>query len=359
MDDGNEEPTAGASPLPPADRPWQHPSEAGRAKADDTDRRRGGRLSLLLVLAAGGLLAVGIAIGRSDLGQTATAAPSEVIGPTVATIAFRSGGETQMATGVAVDRRGHVLVRASLLKGARQLQAACTGQRPAAATIVAVDQVDDVALVRMSGAACRAVPTAAQPEVGAKVMAVRADDDGSRLMWRNGNVRSTGQGLTRDDGVVTEVFQTDAAGIGRRGDGVVFTSDGQFVGIVAAAPDDGRVAVLTAPNLLRTAVDLARGRTVPHPWIGITGHDVGDGESATGRRLGATVTAVTVAGPADTAGILPGDVVVAVDGSVVTSMTQLARTVHRAEVGQELEVQVERAGLPFTVVLTLGSQPAE
>lgn len=356
MDDGTEEQPAGAAPLPPADRPWQHPSEAGRARADDSDRRRGGRLALLLVLGGVSLLALGIAIGRADRGTGGSAAASERIVPTVATIAFQADGRTQMATGVAVDRRGHVLVRASLLDGARRLQAACAGDRPAGARVVAVDELDDVALVRMSGASCRTVPAAASPQVGADVMAVRADEDGSRLMWRNGNVRSTGQDLTRDDGVVSDVFQTDAAGIGQRGDGVVFTSDGQFVGIVAAAPDDGKVAVLTAPVVLRTALDLARGRTVAHPWIGITGHDLTDGESASGRELGATVTAVAVAGPADVAGILPGDVVVAVDGVAVTSMARLARAVHRTEVGEELEVQLERAGLPLTVQLTVGSQ---
>ena len=358
MDDGTDEPTAGAAPLPPADRPWQHPSEAGRAKADDTDRRRGVRLSLLLVLAGAGLLALGIAIGRADRDQAQTAAPSEKIGPTVATIAFSSGGQTQMATGVAVDRNGHVLVRASLLEGARRLRAACAGHAPAAATVVAVDEVDDVALVRMSGSSCRTVPVATKPKVGTEVMAVRADDDGTRLMWRNGNVRTTGQDLTRDDGVVAEVFQTDAAGIGERGDGVVFTRDGEFVGVVAAGPEDGRVAVLTAPDLLRTAVDLARGRDVAHPWIGITGHDLADGESGTGLQLGATVTAVAVGGPADTGGVLPGDVVVAVDGSAVTSMAQLARTVHAAEVGEQLELRLERAGQPLALVLTVGSQPS-
>jgi len=310
----------------------------------------------VLVLAGVGLLALGVAVGRADRGSAETAAPSELIGPTVATIAFTSGGQSQMATGVAVDRRGHVLVRASLLAGARQLQAACAGRRPAAAQVVAVDEVDDVALVRMSGASCRSVPTATRPKVGGQVMAVHADDDGTRLMWRNGNVRTTGQDLTRDDGVVTEVFQTDAAGIGQRGDGVVFTNDGQFVGIVAAAPDDGRVAVLTAPNLLRTAINLARGRTVAHPWIGITGHDLADGESTSGRNLGATVTAVTVAGPADLAGMLPGDVVVAVDQTAVASMTHLARIVHRSQVGQQLDVQIERAGVTLTVALTVGSQ---
>ena len=311
---------------------------------------------MLLVLAGVSLLAIGVAVGRADRGSAGTAAPSELIGPTVATIAFTSGGQTQMATGVAVDRHGHVLVRASLLEGARQLQAACAGRRPAEAKVVAVDEVDDVALVQMRGSSCQVVPTATRPKVGVEVMAVRADDDGSRLMWRNGNVRTTGQDLTRDDGVVTEVFQTDAAGIGQRGDGVVFTNDGQFVGIGAAAPDDGRVAVLTAPNLLRTAINLARGRTVAHPWIGISGHDLADGESRSGREFGATVTAVTVSGPADLAGMLPGDVVVAVDTTAVASMTHLARIVHRSQVGQQLDVQVERAGVTLTVALTVGSQ---
>ncbi len=357
MDDGNDQPEAGARPLPPADRPWQHPSEAGRALADDSDRRRGLRLSALLVVTAVGLLLVGVGIGRAGRNPDGTAVASDVIGPTVATIAFDDGAQTQMATGVAVDGKGHVLVRASLLAGADQLQAACAGDRPAPARVVAVDTVDDVALVRMSGPPCRTVPAAANPQVGSPVMAVRADDDGSRLMWRNGSVRARGQDLTRDDGEVVEVFKTDAAGIGRRGDGVVFTSDGQLVGIVAAAPDDGTVDVLTGRILLRTATNLARGRKVDHPWIGVTGHDLAAGESATGRESGAMVTSVAVQGPADTAGITPGDVVVAVDGDEITTMAQLARAVHDTPVGRRLELQVDRAGQELTVVLTVGSQP--
>jgi len=357
VDDGNEEQGAAVPPLPPADRPWQHPSEAGRARADHTDRRRGLRLSALLVLVGAGLLAVGIGIGRSGRDVVATAGASDLIGPTVATIAYGSGDQTQVATGVAVDRKGHVLVRASLLRGVTKVQAACAGKRPASARVVAVDGVDDVALVRMSGSPCRAVPDAARPDVGARVLAVRADDDGSRLMWRNGNVRTTDQDLIRDDGVVAEVLHTDAAGIDPRGDGAVFTSDGRFVGIVADGPDGGRVAVLAGPALFRTAEQLANGRTVPHPWIGVTGHDVAKGESATGRTEGATVTAVAVGGPADAAGVLPGDVVVSVDGVEVGAMTQLARLVHRSEVGQQLDLQVERAGQPVVLVVTVGRQP--
>ena len=357
MDDGTDEPAAGGQPLPPADRPWQHPSEAGRAQLDHSDRRRGLRLSALLVLAGFGLLVVGIAIGRSDRGQTETAGPSDRIGPTVATIAFDDGGQTQMATGVAVDRRGHVLVRASLIGGATRLRAACAGHDPVSARVVAVDAVDDVALVRMSGTSCRTAPTAASPKVGSRIMAVRADEDGTRLMWRNGNVRSTGVDLMREDGVVAEVFQTDATGIEHRGDGVVFNSDGHFVGIVAAGPDDGKVAVLAGSALLQTAVDLARGRTVVHPWIGITGHDLEPGEAAADLTHGAMVSAVTVGGPADAAGLMPGDAVVALNGQAVESMAQVARTVHRHQVGDQLVVQVDRAGSDLVLTVTVGSQP--
>ena len=358
MDDGTEEPAAGGPPLPPADRPWQHPSEAGRAQLDQTDRRRGVRLSALLVLAGFCLLAIGVAVGRADRSPTETAGASDRIGPTVATIAFDDGGQTQMATGVAVDRKGHVLVRASLIGGATELRAACAGHEPVAARVVAVDTVDDVALVRMSGSPCRTVPAAARPKVGTRVMAVRADDDGTRLMWRNGNVRSTGMNLMRKDGVVAEVFQTDAAGIEGRGDGVVFNSHGQFVGIVAAGPDDGRVAVLTGSALLQTAADLARGRAVVHPWIGITGHDLEPGEAVDASH-GATVSAVAVGGPADVAGLAPGDVVVGLDGTAVESMAQVARTVHRHQVGDQLAVQVDRAGTLLQLTVTVGAQPAD
>jgi len=277
----------------------------------------------------------------------------------VATIAFDDGGQRQMATGVAVDQKGHILVRASLLTGAKDLRAACAGHEPVAARVVAVDTVDDVALVHMSRTSCRTVRAdAARPKVGTRIMAVRADEDGTRLMWRNGNVRSTRMDFLRGDGVVAEVFQTDATGIERRGDGVVFTSDGRFVGMIAAGPNDGRVAVLRGSALLRTAVDLAQGRSVVHPWIGITGHDLEPGEGATAAGHGAMVSAVSIGGPADAAGLLPGDVVVALNGQTVESMAQVARMVHRHQALDQIVVQVDRAGTELSVTVTVGAQPA-
>lgn len=99
----------------------------------------------------------------------------------------------------------------------------------------------------------------------------------------------------------------------------------------------------------------APGATVPQTWIGIlteTGALPGDDNP-----FAVLVTDVFVAGPAHRSGVLPGDVVVAVNGSPLTAYDAWLGVVSDLELGQSLHVGLMRQGIPMEVTITADRRP--
>ncbi len=67
---------------------------------------------------------------------------------------------------------------------------------------------------------------------------------------------------------------------------------------------------------------------------------------------------VVANGPAASAGIRPGDVIVAVDGAEVEGLEAFLGALRRRDPGQELSVTVTRGDDRRTVTVRLGGRPA-
>ena len=72
---------------------------------------------------------------------------------------------------------------------------------------------------------------------------------------------------------------------------------------------------------------------------------------------GVLVGAVAPGGPAERAGLLPGDLVVSVDGRPVGSASDLMRRVSSGGIGNELLIEVSRQGTWLDVALTVDEEP--
>ena len=72
---------------------------------------------------------------------------------------------------------------------------------------------------------------------------------------------------------------------------------------------------------------------------------------------GALVVTVTEDGPADDAGLRPGDVIVEVDGEPLGEDDTLAERISLYEPGDELELQIIRRGRERTIKVGLGRHP--
>jgi PDZ domain len=72
---------------------------------------------------------------------------------------------------------------------------------------------------------------------------------------------------------------------------------------------------------------------------------------------GVLVTKVVENSPAATAGIKPGDVIVAIDGKAVTESSEISADIGKSQVGAELPLQVHRDRQTIAIVVRLGANP--
>ena len=147
-------------------------------------------------------------------------------------------------------------------------------------------------------------------------------------------------------------IQTDAAINPGNSGGALITMDGKLVGINTAiySRSGGSVGIGFAipSNMVKLVVDTAvNGGALMRPWIGVTGQTV-SAEMAEALGLerpgGVLVSEVFPGGPADAAGIKPGDVIQSVDGFEVNDPQGLRYRVATQPLGKAVRVSYLRAG---------------
>jgi membrane-associated protease RseP (regulator of RpoE activity) len=90
------------------------------------------------------------------------------------------------------------------------------------------------------------------------------------------------------------------------------------------------------------------GATSGHAWLGVqTVSQMG--------AAGATVLVVDAGGPAQRAGVVPGDVITQVDGQPVQTPGALNAAVDAKQPGQQVQLLVDRYGQSLVLYATLGS----
>lgn len=151
-------------------------------------------------------------------------------------------------------------------------------------------------------------------------------------------------------------IQTDAAINPGNSGGPLLNGKGEVIGVNSAiatttggeAGNIGLGFAIPINSAARIANEIIATGTSRTTIIGVT-LDL----RFTGR--GARVSEVTAGGPADAAGILPGDVITAVDGRRIGDATELVVTVRSKAPGDEVEVGFTRDDKPQTAAVTLGA----
>jgi serine protease Do len=137
----------------------------------------------------------------------------------------------------------------------------------------------------------------------------------------------------------------------------IYSRTGGFMGIAFAIPIDEAMRVA---DQLKTTGKVVRGRIAVS--IGQVTKDVSDSLGLP-RAEGALVSSVEPGGPADKAGLQPGDIILKFNGVAVQTDTDLPRMVGDTKPGTKASVTVWRKGqshdLPITVVQTQPEKTAK
>ncbi len=231
------------------------------------------------------------------------------------------------------------------------------------ATIVGTDEETDLAVIKIDATGLTAAEFADSDsiKVGEFAMAV-GNPLGLQSTVTCGVISAVNREVTDSDGQTYTLIQTDAAINAGNSGGALVNSEGQVIGVntlkLTGEDVEGMGFAIPINSTIDITSQLIEYNRVRRPYIGITGMDL-DAETASANNLveGVYVRDVETFSAAEKAGIKIGDVIVAADGTSITTMDELNEIKNSHSIGDEMTITVNRDGEEIDLTVTLGEQP--
>ncbi len=269
---------------------------------------------------------------------------------------------TSMGSGFVVDPSGIIVTNNHVVEGAESIEVHFHDDTILKAELVGRDPKTDLAVIRVKPAKPLPVVSFGDSDklrVGEWVMAI-GNPFGLGGSVSLGIVSARNRDINA--GPYDDFIQTDAAINKGNSGGPLFNLKGQVMGINTAifSPSGGSVGIgfsvpaNTAKNVISQLVQYGETR---RGWLGVKIQSVTD-EIAESLNLdsprGALVADVTADGPAQKAGIQPGDIVIEFNGRPVTAMRDLPKIVAETPIGTKVPVKVLRKGKEVSITAEVG-----
>ncbi|MFA4029700.1 MAG: hypothetical protein GDYSWBUE_000994 [Candidatus Fervidibacterota bacterium] len=274
---------------------------------------------------------------------------------------------TELASGIIFDGKGgYIVTNQHVLEGSSQWSAQLIDGRQFKLQRVAEDKRADIALLRMIGAS--SLPQASfksskDVEVGSWVIAI-GNPYGKTHTVTVGIVSAKGRDIRDGVRFIPDAIQTDAPINPGNSGGPLCDITGNVIGInTAINPQEWGIGYAISSDFALQVVDsLLRKRKVSRPWLGIEYVMLSEHER---QQLGIRceralmVKRVQAGSSAHRAGIVSGDIIVAIDGREVEDMLHLKRAVSSAGVGGSVKLRLFRNGRYLDITVKIREMQLE
>jgi len=274
-----------------------------------------------------------------------------------------SGGG--LGSGVVISADGYVLTNNHVVEGAGAIGVAIGTGKPAPAKVIGTDPETDLAVLKIEAQGLMPIVLGDSEavHVGDVVLAI-GNPFGVGQTVTQGIVSATGRNRV---GINTfeNFIQTDAAINPGNSGGALVDSAGRLIGINTAilSPSGGSLGIGFAIPV-RTATDvmeqLIKEGCVARGYIGVEAQDLTrEVAQSLGVRPGpgAVLMRLLRGGPADRAGLKPGDVVTGFGGKPIIDTRDLIERISAIKPGGQGEVTVRRSDSELKVRIEVGRRP--
>ncbi|MBO4563439.1 MAG: trypsin-like peptidase domain-containing protein [Clostridia bacterium] len=268
-------------------------------------------------------------------------------------------------SGVLITSGGYIVTCNHVVEGAASIYVFLNDGSQYKAELIGNDSVTDIAVIRITDSRVFPFATLGNSSdlmVGEDVYVI------GNALGQLSNTVTEGiiSGLDRDievDGQSMTLLQTSAAINSGNSGGAMFRADGTLIGIVNAKSSGTTSSGATIEGLgFAVPIDLAKpiitdimdyGFVTGRPYLGVTTKNISYGYGMFSYYTYPQVVSVIEGSPAEIAGIMENDIIVAINGEAVSSSTQLRVMINTFKIGDEITVTVQRGNNTYNLSVVL------
>lgn len=318
-----------------------------------------------------------INIAQIDTSKQMT--PAEVYAQNVnSTVGIRTsittnywGYQTQSAaagSGFILSADGYVLTNYHVVENSDSITVSLYNGEEYDATLVGCDQSNDIAVLKIDAEGLTPVVLGDSDNlnVGDQVVAIGNPLGELTFSLTTGAVSALNREVTLSSNVTMDLIQTDCAINSGNSGGALFNLYGEVIGITNAkysSSSSGSEASIDnigfaipmnhVKNIVKSIIETG---SITKPYIGVTVTAVSSEAQAYGLPTGAAVRSVEEDSPAAKGGLEANDIITEVNGTTITSSSDLVSYVGEQAPGDELKLKVYRQGKTLDITVTIGEK---
>ena len=270
-------------------------------------------------------------------------------------------------SGFFISPDGYIVTNNHVVENAETIKVVLKDETELEAVVVGRDEGSDLAVIKVKGGRNNFpfvnFENAGKPRVGDWVIAV-GNPFGLGGTATAGIISAYGRDIGE---TFVDYIQIDAPINRGNSGGPTFDIYGRVIGVNTAifSPSGGSVGIgFAIPAEVADAVtkQLISGGKIQRGYIGATIQnftpEMAEAQGM-GAQKGAIVSDLVPGGPSARGGLMPGDVVVSINGASIKTSTELTREVAKAKPGDSLKLDVIREGKHHAVEVRSGTRPSE
>src|SRR5712671_5145796 len=263
---------------------------------------------------------------------------------------------------------GYILTNVHVIEDADKIDVKLRDGREFPARVVGADERTDIAVIKVEGKDLPVVQFGDSDavRVGQFAFAIGAPFK-LDYTFTYGVISGKGRSKLFTNGgySISDYIQTDASINPGNSGGPLCDIDGKVIGMNTLINGLNRGLGFAIPSNLANEIgqQLVAGKKIARPWLGIRIESVGDNPNTRdllkGIDKGVVVRTIEADAPANKSDLRPFDVITKVDGTPVTTDTQLQREILKKKIGQAVKLTVWRKGQTIEIPVTTGELPNE